>query len=50
MSSARAHERAAVLLEEMADAHPDEAEAHLRSAERHRTWAKNERDLARRHG
>lgn len=45
-SSARAHDRAAVLLEEMAIAHPEEAEIHLQSAARHRRWAENDRDLA----
>ncbi|NKZ07627.1 hypothetical protein [Actinomadura latina] len=47
VSSARAHERAAALLEEMATAHPEEAELHLQSAARHRRWAANDRELAR---
>ncbi|MFA1547857.1 hypothetical protein [Actinomadura chokoriensis] len=46
VSSARAHERAATLLEEMAAAHPEEAELHLQSAARHRRWAANDRELA----
>ncbi|MFB4307472.1 hypothetical protein [Actinomadura sp. GTD37] len=49
VSSARAHERAAALLERMAAAHPEEAELHLPSAARHRRWAANDRDLARRY-
>ncbi|MER7542974.1 hypothetical protein [Actinomadura sp.] len=47
VSSARAHERAAALLEGMAAAHPEEAELHLQSAARHRRWAANDRELAR---
>ncbi|WUI04219.1 hypothetical protein OHR68_21255 [Spirillospora sp. NBC_00431] len=46
VSSARAHDRAAMLLERMAAAHPDEAELHLHSASRHRRWAENDRRLA----
>ncbi len=46
IASAQAHDRAAVLLEVMADAHPEEAEAHLQSAARHRRWADNDRGLA----
>ncbi|MBT2210046.1 MULTISPECIES: hypothetical protein [Actinomadura] len=46
IASAQAHDRAAVLLEVMADAHPEEAEAHLHSAARHRRWADNDRGLA----
>ncbi|WP_157430838.1 hypothetical protein [Actinomadura macra] len=46
ISSARAHERAAVLLERMADADPEEAEAHVQSAARQRRWAANDRELA----
>ncbi|RFS81247.1 hypothetical protein D0T12_33285 [Actinomadura spongiicola] len=49
VSSARAHDRAAVLLERMAVAHPDEADAHLQSAARHRRWAENDRRLAEKH-
>ncbi|MEU5988021.1 hypothetical protein ABZ806_03490 [Spirillospora sp. NPDC047418] len=49
VSSARAHERAAALLEGMAAAHPEEAELHLQSAARHRRWAANDRELARRY-
>ncbi|MGH3241135.1 MAG: hypothetical protein ACRDNL_12205 [Spirillospora sp.] len=45
-SSARAHDRAATLLERMAMAHPEEAELHLQSAARHRRWAENDRKLA----
>ena len=47
VSSARAHERAAALLEGMAAAHPEEAELHLQAAARHRRWAANDRELAR---
>ncbi|MFA1542501.1 hypothetical protein [Actinomadura monticuli] len=47
VSSARAHERAAALLEAMAAAHPEEAELHLQAASRHRRWAANDRELAR---
>ncbi|MBD2895407.1 hypothetical protein ABT299_31660 [Spirillospora sp. NPDC000708] len=50
LSSARAHDRAAALLEDMAAVHPEEAAAHLESAERHRRWADNDRDLADRYG
>ena len=46
VSSACAHDRAAVLLEAMAIAHPEEAELHLQSAARHRRWAEIDRDLA----
>ena len=46
VSSAQAHERAALLLERMATAHPEEAELHLQSATRHRRWAENDRRLA----
>ncbi|MFI0481469.1 hypothetical protein [Actinomadura sp. 9N215] len=46
VSSARAHDRAARLLEQMATAHPEEAELHLQSAARHRRWAENDRKLA----
>ncbi|WP_433468858.1 hypothetical protein [Spirillospora sp. CA-128828] len=46
VSSAQAHDRAALLLEGMAAAHPEEAELHLQSAARHRRWAANDRDLA----
>lgn len=49
VSSARAHERAAALLEEMAAAHPEEADLHLQSAARHRRWARNDRELAQLH-
>ncbi|GAA4299770.1 hypothetical protein ACFQY7_02980 [Actinomadura luteofluorescens] len=49
VSSARAHDRAALLLEEMATVHPEEAELHLQSAARHRRWADNDRKLARQH-
>ncbi|SNT38037.1 hypothetical protein SAMN05443665_102628 [Actinomadura meyerae] len=45
-SSARAHERAAELLEQMAAAHPEEADLHLQAAARHRRWAANDRELA----
>ncbi|TDB88488.1 hypothetical protein E1264_11095 [Actinomadura sp. KC216] len=46
VSSARAHDRAAILLERMATADPEEAELHLQSAARHRRWAENDRKLA----
>ncbi|MFI0406765.1 hypothetical protein [Actinomadura sp. 3N508] len=46
VSSARAHDRAANLLERMATSDPEEAELHLQSAARHRMWAKNDRKLA----
>jgi hypothetical protein len=46
VSSAQAHERAAHLLERMADAHPEEAESHRQSAKRHLRWAENDRKLA----
>ncbi|WP_344901072.1 hypothetical protein [Actinomadura meridiana] len=46
VSSARAHDRAAMLLERMALAHPEEADVHLQSAARHRRWAENDRKLA----
>ncbi|TDD59000.1 hypothetical protein E1293_46695 [Actinomadura darangshiensis] len=46
VSSARAHDRAATLLEEMAAVNPEEAEFHLQSAARHRRWAENDRNLA----
>ncbi|TDB88136.1 hypothetical protein [Actinomadura sp. 7K534] len=46
VSSAQAHERAARLLERMADAHPEEAELHRQSARRHLRWAENDRRLA----
>ncbi|MFB4297472.1 hypothetical protein [Actinomadura sp. NTSP31] len=49
LSSAWAHDRAAALLEDMAEVHPEEAEAHLQSAERQRRWAENDRDLAERY-
>ncbi|MEV4006077.1 hypothetical protein [Actinomadura sp. NPDC049753] len=49
VSSARAHDRAALLLEEMATVHPEEAELHLQSAARHRRWADNDRRLAQEH-
>jgi hypothetical protein len=49
VSSARAHDRAASLLEGMAIAHPEEAELHLQSAARHRRWAENDRELARKY-
>jgi hypothetical protein len=49
ISSARAHDRAAMLLEGMATAHPEEAELHLKSAARHRRWADNDRSLAQRY-
>ncbi|WP_168220881.1 hypothetical protein [Actinomadura sp. WMMA1423] len=50
VSSARAHDRAAALLEGMATAHPEEAELHLQSAARHRRWADNDRSLAQQYG
>ncbi|TDD15323.1 hypothetical protein E1287_42275 [Actinomadura sp. KC06] len=46
VSSAQAHDRAAILLEQMAAVDPDEAELHLQSAARHRRWAENDRKLA----
>ncbi|MFI0371857.1 hypothetical protein ACH35V_28675 [Actinomadura sp. 1N219] len=46
VSSARAHDRAAILLEQMAAVDPEEAELHLQSASRHRRWAENDRKLA----
>ncbi|TMQ90283.1 hypothetical protein ETD83_36135 [Actinomadura soli] len=46
VSSARAHDRAAILLEQMAAADPVESEVHLQSAARHRRWAENDRKLA----
>jgi hypothetical protein len=49
VSSARAHDRAAMLLERMALAHPEEADVHLQSAARHRRWAENDRKLAELH-
>ncbi|MEO3829675.1 hypothetical protein [Actinomadura sp. B10D3] len=49
VSSARAHDRAASLLEGMAAAHPEEADLHLQSAARHRKWAENDRELARKY-
>ncbi|QFG26069.1 hypothetical protein [Actinomadura sp. WMMB 499] len=49
VSSARAHERAAILLERMAAAHPEEAELHLQAALRHRRWAERDRELAERY-
>ncbi|RSN62416.1 MULTISPECIES: hypothetical protein [Actinomadura] len=48
-SSARAHERAAILLERMAAAHPEEAELHLEAALRHRRWAERDRETAERY-
>ncbi|MFG2085887.1 MULTISPECIES: hypothetical protein [unclassified Spirillospora] len=50
VSSAQAHDRAAMLLERMAIAHPEEAESHLQSATRHRMWAENDRRLAEEYG
>ncbi|MGP4029471.1 hypothetical protein [Actinomadura sp. 3N407] len=50
VSSAQAHDRAAMMLERMAIAHPDEAESHLQSATRHRVWAENDRKLAEEYG
>ncbi|NDU71561.1 hypothetical protein GWI34_02825 [Actinomadura sp. DSM 109109] len=49
VSSARAHDRAARLLEEMAVVHAEEAELHLQSAARHRWWAANDRRLVEEH-
>ncbi|OLT26930.1 hypothetical protein BJF79_11905 [Actinomadura sp. CNU-125] len=49
VSSARAHERAAALLERMAAAHPEEAELHLQAATRQRFWAERDREIAERY-
>lgn len=50
VSSAQAHDRAAMMLERMAVAHPEEADLHLQSATRHRMWADNDRKLAEEYG
>lgn len=50
VSSAQAHDRAAMMLERMAIAHPEEADLHLQSATRHRMWADNDRKLAEEYG